>query len=146
MKNDRFTMRNTPTDEKLTSTFEGGDRMTGAHTNRTHNVDALLQSHPELCGTRVGPSRTPTVHPCPQREAPWLAHNTLHARHRNEKIKVQHHAWITNSKKKHHFPSRLILHVFSRFANVSRREVRFLTAKHAPFCPTSYFKGSKSCV
>ena len=36
-------MRNTSTDEKFTSTFEGGDRMTGAHTNRTHNVDALLQ-------------------------------------------------------------------------------------------------------
>ena len=77
---------------------------------------------------------------------PWVAHRTLHARHRNEKIKVQYHAWITNSKKKQHFPSRLIQHVFSRFANVSRREILSQTAQRAPFCPKFYSKGSKSCV
>ena len=48
--------------------------MTGAHTafshidktNRTHRDGALLKIHPGLCGTLVGPSRTPTVHQCPQ--------------------------------------------------------------------------------
>ena len=67
-----------------------------------------------------------------------MAQKTLHARHRNEKIKIQYHAWITNSKghmdqlstqKKHDFPLRLNLHVFPRFTNVFRREVRFHTAK-----------------
>ena len=70
-------MQNTLTKEKLKNKFEGGDKMTGAHTafshidktNRTHRVGALLQSHLGLCGTLVGPSRTPTVHQCPQGEA-----------------------------------------------------------------------------
>ena len=53
--------------------------MTGAHTNRTHIVGALLQSHRELCGTRVDPGRPPTVHPCPQGEAVAGLKHALHA-------------------------------------------------------------------
>ena len=56
--------------------FEGGDKMTGAHTasshgdktNRKHMVGALLQIHPGLCGTLLGPGRTPTEYHCPQGE------------------------------------------------------------------------------
>ena len=58
--------------------------MTEACTNRTHRVGALPQSHHGLCGTRVGPGRTPTVHLCPKMRL-WVAQNTLHARHRNDK-------------------------------------------------------------
>ena len=95
-------MRNTLTVEKLKKHVRRrrrGDRST--HTNRTHRVGALPQGHPGLCGTLVGPCRTPTVHQCPPR---WRGRGwPKHAPHATptQKIKVHHRTLIANNTRGH---------------------------------------------
>ena len=61
-------MRHNFTEEKLQTPSKARTRrQEHTHTRRTHGVGALPQNHPGLCGTQVGPCRTPTAHQCPSR-------------------------------------------------------------------------------
>ena len=81
-------MRNTITEDKLANTFASGDKMTGDEpTART----GLALCHSVILDSVAHwwvPARTPTVHQCFHGGRPWVAHNKLHAQHRNDKTKV----------------------------------------------------------
>ena len=87
-ENDRFTMQNTITEDKLTNTFASGDKMTGdAPTARTGL--ALCHSHLGLCGTLVGPCKDTHGTPVPlRREAMG---GPRHASRDNKKRQDQGH-------------------------------------------------------
>ena len=75
----RFTMQNTITEDKLTNTFEVGDKMTGdAPTART----GLALCHRVILDSVAHwwfPAWTPTVHQCHYGGKPCVAQDTLHA-------------------------------------------------------------------
>ena len=91
----------------------------------------------------------PTVHPCPQREAVGGPQTRFTRDTATRKSRFNTTPGLPTAKKhepnehprKKHFPSRLIQHVFSRFANVSRREVLSQTAQRAAILPKTLFQG-----
>ena len=84
LMNSCFTMRNTLTEEKLqTSSMveaRGQEHSFHPQKHNTKPTGLALCPHATLGtrGTRVGPSRTPTVHQCPEGEAVGVpnAHST----------------------------------------------------------------------